>query len=233
MNVLITAGGTTERIDKVRGISNFSTGKLGAKIAEAFASNLGVGTVYYVHSQDAQMPKFKEKIRTEEFSDVASLQRSTTELLRKHDIDAVIHCAAVSDYTVSKVLDPNGKRLPRNAKIGSNMAELTVMLKPTPKVISQFHQISPKTKIIGFKLLSDVSNKELLAAASQLLVDNQCEYVLANRLEDIDKKNHTAQLVGKDGVIAAYNTKDDIARGLVEALGLETIRHKHTIRHNF
>ncbi|HBC90535.1 MAG TPA: phosphopantothenate--cysteine ligase, partial [Lactococcus sp.] len=36
MKILITAGGTTEPIDTVRGITNFATGSLGKFTAEEF-----------------------------------------------------------------------------------------------------------------------------------------------------------------------------------------------------
>ena len=36
MKILITSGGTTEKIDAVRGITNHSTGYLGKEIAELF-----------------------------------------------------------------------------------------------------------------------------------------------------------------------------------------------------
>ena len=43
--ILVTAGGTTEPIDAVRSITNESSGRLGAKIADAFAQ-LGFEVVY-------------------------------------------------------------------------------------------------------------------------------------------------------------------------------------------
>lgn len=39
MRVLITAGGTSEKIDNVRSITNHSTGRLGCLIAEKFSTD--------------------------------------------------------------------------------------------------------------------------------------------------------------------------------------------------
>ena len=42
MKIIITAGGTSERIDDVRTITNSSTGRLGYAIGRAFAENTGI-----------------------------------------------------------------------------------------------------------------------------------------------------------------------------------------------
>ncbi|NLX24567.1 MAG: phosphopantothenate--cysteine ligase, partial [Lentisphaerae bacterium] len=58
MNVLITAGGTAEKIDDVRKISNIATGRLGSLIADAFLKMEDV-TVTYVCSEEAYVPQNK------------------------------------------------------------------------------------------------------------------------------------------------------------------------------
>lgn len=56
MKILITSGGTSEQIDKVRTITNMSTGKLGAKIANTILKNTFDVEVYFLSSNRCEMP---------------------------------------------------------------------------------------------------------------------------------------------------------------------------------
>lgn len=219
MNLLITAGGTTEPIDSVRGITNFSTGQLGAKLADEFALKPKVKKIFYVCAKQSVQPVFSDKINVFYFTDVASIEQITCSLLQKKQIDVIIHSAAISDYVVSEISGPDGVKLNPKRKISSNFPNLTIKLKPAPKVISKFKTISPHSVLIGFKLLSGVSLEELFIAADKTLNDNGCLFVLANRLEDISAENHRAYLRDKNGAIAQYSTKTEIAKGLAENLG--------------
>jgi phosphopantothenate---cysteine ligase (CTP) len=104
MNIIITAGGTTERIDPVRKISNMATGKLGSLIAEEFARQGGksIEKIYYLCPEGALLPKSGcVEIIPAEGSE--SVQNSLSSLLTDRKIDAVVHSMAVSDYTVDRV----------------------------------------------------------------------------------------------------------------------------------
>ena len=65
LNILITAGGTSEKIDDVRRITNTGTGALGAKVAEAFAETpveSGEGRyIVYICSERAVRPRVAEQ----------------------------------------------------------------------------------------------------------------------------------------------------------------------------
>ncbi|MCB0393923.1 MAG: bifunctional phosphopantothenoylcysteine decarboxylase/phosphopantothenate--cysteine ligase CoaBC, partial [Bdellovibrionales bacterium] len=96
MRVLITAGGTSEPIDGVRYITNFSTGKTGASIADEFS--VSQHDVVYLHARSAELPKSFNVIRKSFFTyqDLKSLLEKE---LKNHSYDLVIHAAAVSDYS--------------------------------------------------------------------------------------------------------------------------------------
>jgi len=221
MIVIITSGGTTEQIDVVRGITNFSSGRLGAKIADELVMCDVVSKVYYVCAQKTVRPSSSSrKIEIVSYTDVYSIQNVTYNLLRKQNIDVLIHASAISDYYVTEIRDSNGLLLDRNGKIRSGILGLTVKLEPTHKIISKFKQISPETTLIGFKLMSDVSNEQLFDAADKVLKENNCTFVLANRLEDINGENHIAYLRSNKGTIEQYKTKAEIAKGIVNILGL-------------
>ena len=102
MKILITAGGTTEPIDSVRSITNTSTGKLGSLIAEKFDAIPEVTGIYYVCGRKAIIPKVTRAEITY-VDTVASLETAIKSILKKYDIDIIIHSMAVSDYRVNKV----------------------------------------------------------------------------------------------------------------------------------
>lgn len=104
MNIIITAGGTTERIDPVRKISNMATGKLGSLIAEEFARQGGkqIEKIFYLCQEGAVLPSCScVEVIPAEGSE--SVQNTLSSLLTDRKIDAVIHSMAVSDYTVDRV----------------------------------------------------------------------------------------------------------------------------------
>ncbi|MBN2571903.1 MAG: bifunctional phosphopantothenoylcysteine decarboxylase/phosphopantothenate--cysteine ligase CoaBC, partial [Ignavibacteriales bacterium] len=97
--VLITAGGTIENIDKVRYITNLSTGRTASKIAEHFI-NMNYN-VTYLHSVNSLLPlgEFK-KIQFTDFNDLST---KLLDLISKKEYDFVIHPAAVSDFSVKSI----------------------------------------------------------------------------------------------------------------------------------
>jgi Phosphopantothenoylcysteine synthetase/decarboxylase len=102
MKVLITSGGTTERIDAVRSITNTSTGSLGSLIADCFATYGNIERITYICSKSAVKPK-SEKINRVVVDTVASLENAVKRLLSETDVDIIIHSMAVSDYRVKAV----------------------------------------------------------------------------------------------------------------------------------
>ena len=71
MKILITSGGTTEKIDAVRGITNHSTGYLGKEIAELFLAKGHQVTL--VTTKTAVKPEPKENLKITEITNVESL----------------------------------------------------------------------------------------------------------------------------------------------------------------
>src|SRR5665648_937108 len=104
MKVIITAGGTTEKIDDVRSITNLSTGRLGNAIARSVLRNFGekLEKLYYIHGTRA-MPPSGAKVVSISIGGVSDLENVLKKILEKEKIDAVIHSMAVSDYTVKEL----------------------------------------------------------------------------------------------------------------------------------
>ena len=60
MNILITAGGTTETIDGVRSITNTGTGRLGSLIADEFEKSPIINNIYYICAENSFKPAAKK-----------------------------------------------------------------------------------------------------------------------------------------------------------------------------
>ena len=102
MNILITAGGTTEKIDDVRKITNSATGRLGATIADCFADFDAVNKIYYICSEKAKRPNNKIT-ETLVADNTMALENVVHYLCATEQIDVVVHSMAVSDYRVNTV----------------------------------------------------------------------------------------------------------------------------------
>ena len=211
MKILITSGGTTEKIDQVRGITNHSSGCLGKKIAEKF---LAVNhQVTLVTTASAIKPEKHANLSIIEITDVSNLIETLEPLVKSHHV--LIHSMAVSDYTpiymtdlteveetsdLSQLLTKTNKE----RKISSQADYQVLFLKKTPKVISLVKQWNPSIQLIA------VSKEELFQVARSSLKKNQADYILANDLTMISADKHLAYLLDDTNAYMA-ETKAEIA----------------------
>ena len=220
MKIVITAGGTSERIDDVRTITNSSTGSLGFAIGNAFIAEEKVEKIYYLHGKRAVWPEH-EKIEPIEIGGVMDLKENITRVLTEDKIDAVIHAMAVSDYMVHQVTtldklmgteDPAHAQDLTGNKISSDIDDLIIHMKRSPKVISCIKEVSPESILVGFKLLSGVPHEELIDVGYRLLQKNNCDFVMANDLREIGNGFHKGYLIHRDKTYDSMNTNEEIAK---------------------
>lgn len=248
MKIIITAGGTIEKIDSVRSITNISTGKLGSLIANAFSALSEVEEIYYLCNKTAVLPQ-SEKTKILYISSVATLETTIKSILNQTDIDIIVHSMAVSDYHVKSVtsafniadlmvsqherlknineknaetivtslLKESESVLGSNGKISSNIDNMLLVMERIPKVISMFQKISPQSILVGFKLLDNVPHNTLIDTAFNILQENNCSFVLANDLCEIDKQHHIGYLIDSDKKYRRFITKEEIANAIVTA----------------
>ena len=100
--IIITAGGTSERIDNVRKITNSSSGKLGMTIANHLLEENNELMIYYVCSKNSLRPN-DERVKIIEIDGTIDLKNSIESLLINEHIDYFIHSMAVSDYMTDYV----------------------------------------------------------------------------------------------------------------------------------
>ena len=237
INVCITSGGTSEAIDSVRKITNTSTGKLGSTIADAF---IDAGfKVHFIYSKGSITPQ--KQCEMYEVESVASVKNQLDILFKQTNIDVMIHAMAISDYELDSISSidfmtknimklfsnsiPNEQTIKEtlsipqfisHGKISSNQSNLVITMKQTSKIIQELKLKQENLYLIGFKLLSQTTLESLIEAAQKQIEKAGSDLVIANRLEDINAKQHIAHFITKDGVIQTSQTKNDIALQLVK-----------------
>ncbi|MDR2834137.1 MAG: phosphopantothenate--cysteine ligase [Streptococcaceae bacterium] len=238
MRILITAGGTTEPIDQVRGITNHSSGRLGSLLALNFFND-GHEVDYITTKGAIQLPQ-KHNLHTYTIQTTQDLEETLTQLMTQNKYDAVIHSMAVSDYRTKQVfkhddfidqlarsIESRGdaplrmilseaiqeaKGISSEAKISSDVDSMMITLEKTPKVIQKIKQLQPDTILVGFKLLVDVGFEELLEVGHANLKKNNADFVLANDLSNINGDKHVGLFIYPDGSYKMAATKQAIAR---------------------
>ncbi len=205
MNILVTAGNTLVPIDQVRCITNVFTGKTGASIARCAWERGHRVTLLTSHPEAVDNPPPSErwaKLRYRTFGDLLNLM---TERVRNGGFDAVIHCAAVSDYLAGGVYAPaQGTRfraedgrweskgaagpvlIDRSAgKVKSDEPELWLRLVRAPKLIDCVRsEWGFRGLLVKFKLEVGVGVEQLLAIAERSRQQSAADLMVANTLED-------------------------------------------------
>lgn len=222
MKVVITAGGTSEKIDNVRKITNSSTGKLGLCIANEFLKTVEDVEITYICSKETFCPN-DDRVKIKRIIGVDDLEREVRNVLENNDIDVFIHSMAVSDYKVDYVstlekLKNNEEVTMTDNKISSSLSDLVIVLKPTKKIISIIKDISPNTYLVGFKLLDNVTKDKLIEVATNLMIKNKCNLVVANDLENIRNGRHIGYFIDEENNVIVAEGKDDIAKKLVRRI---------------
>lgn len=181
--VLITSGGTKERIDNIRFISNVSTGKTGAAIADFFHDNNH--EITFIHSKDSVLPKANcKKFAYTSFNELNDMLQK---LLSSESFDLVVHLAAVSDfYPVFLETDNATHELPLHKKLDSQTESMTIVLKKHFKIVNliKSYSINKELFLIAFKLTSGVQDTERMAAINRLFTDSSVDLVVSNDFSD-------------------------------------------------
>lgn len=240
MKIIITAGGTSEYIDKVRKITNSSSGKLGSIIANNILISNLFTDIYYIHTPNSFLPNTTISSTTQihniEIINTNDLKIAVETLLKTEKIDWFIHSMAVSDYyvdfvTTASLLEEDLKdnnitniikdpinKLDNSDKLSSNEDNLVLVLKQTPKIISLIKKLSPNTHLVGFKLLENITEDYLISIATKLMEKNNCDYVVANDLKNIKQGQHKAILIDNYQNKTYLNTKEEIAQELIKVI---------------
>ena len=161
--VIVSAGGTRERIDPVRYISNDSSGKMGYAMAQA-ADWLGA-TVTLVSTTQSLLPP--EGVQVHEVASAHELAQAMTS--HYDQMDYVVMAAAVSDYRVKHPHDQKIKKV-------AGQTDWQLDLVENPDILAQLGQTKRQQVLIGFA----AETQNLLEHARAKLSKKGADWLIAN-----------------------------------------------------
>ncbi len=165
--IVITAGPTYEKIDPVRFIGNYSSGKMGYALAEACASR---GAEVVLVSGPVTLQAVHPNIQRIDVESAAEMHRATADAFK--DADAGILCAAVADFTPEQVADQKIKR---------EKDDLVLRLKPTCDIAASLgKEKRPDQLLVGFAL----ETCDEVSHAQDKLARKNFDFIVLNSLND-------------------------------------------------
>jgi phosphopantothenoylcysteine decarboxylase/phosphopantothenate--cysteine ligase len=208
---VVTAGPTRGWIDRVRFVTNPSSGKMGIAVARELASRgASVTLVLGPTSQDTQ--GFKEVINVDTAEEMLNAVMTT---LSSQKTNGLISAAAVSDYVPTKK---------EETKLTSGKSELVVNFVPTKKIIEEARKKFKNLFIVGFKVESGLSDKELEKRARTKIDAGICDLVVANdearKGVAFNVDTNEVLIVGPKGFVqqVPLASKREVARHIVDAI---------------
>ncbi len=204
--------------------------------------------IHYIHTENAIIKELagnsKKKVSFITVTDAESVFQAVDKLTKEVELDYFIHSMAISDFTFSysvstirlaqeiealqsadgftdecvrSILENPLSKHSTGEKISSD-DDILIGLKRTKKVIPLIKKNNSNTFLVGFKLLANVDEAELLRVANELAEKNGCDLVIANEVSAIGETNHQAILVKEKKIIARAVGKFEIAKLIIDSM---------------
>ncbi len=205
VRVLVTAGGTREKIDAVRIISNRSSGKQGHAIAEDAAAR--GASVTLVTTTDRPVPRGIERVAV---ASAADMQAAV--LAHRDASDVIVMAAAVADFRPAA---------PAVGKIKKDAGVPQIVLEPTEDILRGLGEAKrPGQILVGFAAETD----DVTSNALGKLRRKNLDLIVANDVGapgvGFDHDTNAVTLVGADGPVLniPLSSKHDVARAILDAV---------------
>ena len=204
--VMITAGPTYEKIDPVRFIGNYSSGKMGYALAEACAER---GAEVTLVSGPVNREVIHPNIKRINVESAAEMYQAAVK--NYEDADAGILCAAVADFTPEVTAEQKIKR---------EKDDLILRLKPTQDIAAALgKQKRPEQQLVGFAL---ETNDEVSHAQDKLKRKN-FDFIVLNSLNDKGAgfrcDTNKIAIIDRDGITAyPLKPKTEVATDIIDKL---------------
>ena len=204
--IVITAGPTYEKIDPVRFIGNYSSGKMGYALAEACASR---GASVTLVSGPVSLTANHPNIRLVRVESAEQMYHAATEAYQQ--ADAGILCAAVADFTPAS---------PADVKIKREKDDLQLLLKPTRDIAAALGKQKREGQLlVGFAL---ETNDEMAHAQDKLQRKN-LDFIVLNSLNDkgagFQHDTNKITIIDRTGATPyPLKTKKEVAEDIIDKL---------------
>lgn len=214
--ITITAGGSREKIDKVRFISNASSGKMGYYLArEALERGAKVNLISSVVSKEVEhilQQYINNKNSGLNLVQTISANDMFEEVKKYMPCSNVFICsAAVADYTPEVVYD---------RKLKKQEQELTIKLKPTQDILKYLGENKQNNQIlIGFALETDNEKEN----AKKKLIEKHLDFIVLNSLNDqgagFNYDTNKISIIDKENTVSfPLKTKKEVAKDIIDKL---------------
>ena len=215
VRVLVTTGGTREKIDPARFVGNFSSGKQGVAFARA-ALEMGASVRVIAANVDDSLMLGLEHVKV---VSAIELEKSVNESLGTFDL--LVMAAAVADFSPSLVANEKIKR----TVDGEN---IVISLKANPDIVaavaSNLRGSGSDAVIVAF---AAESGKDLEALAKTKLQSKKCDFVVANSIssgEVFNSDQNSVVLVSQETSASFTGSKIEVARAVLEIVSSKVVR---------
>ena len=205
--VVVTAGPTYEKIDPVRFIGNYSSGKMGLAIAEEFA---GRGAEVVLVCGPVNLKTSHPAIHRVDVESAAQMYEVTSKEFVNSDV--AVLSAAVADFTPKEKADHKIKR---------GKDDLLLELLPTKDIAAELGRIKTASQLlVGFAL---ETNDEEVNALSKMQRKN-LDMIVLNSLNDkgagfsVDTNKVTILDKAGDKTVYELKTKVEVAKDIVDQI---------------
>ena len=205
--VVVTAGPTYEKIDPVRFIGNYSSGKMGLAIAEELA---GRGAEVVLVCGPVNLKTCHSAIRRVDVESAAQMYEVTSKEFVNSDV--AVLSAAVADFTPKEKADHKIKR---------GKDDLLLELLPTKDIAAELGRIKTASQLlVGFAL---ETNDEEVNALSKMQRKN-LDMIVLNSLNDkgagfsVDTNKVTILDKAGDKTVYELKTKVEVAKDIVDQI---------------
>ena len=204
--ILLTAGPTYERIDPVRFIGNYSSGKMGVALAEECAKR---GAIVEMICGPMKVQPKHANIHTTPVESAQQMYDAATRLYPS--CQAGILCAAVADFTPKQTASQKLKR---------EGNELELHLKPTKDIAKALGQMKRDDQcLVGFALETNNENEH----AHEKLKTKNLDFIVLNSLRDAGAgfshdTNKVTIITPRSEMQYELKTKQEVACDIVDVL---------------
>ena len=206
--IMITAGPTYEKIDPVRFIGNYSSGKMGIALAEECARR-GADVTLILGPVQAQISNLRSQISIQKVESCLQMRDAAVEAFPNSD--AAILCAAVADFRPAEVAEQKIKR------VGD---DLDIHLVPNPDIAAQLGQMKREGQVlVGFALETNDEQQN----AEKKLAKKNLDFIVLNSLRNEgtcfrSDENQIAVISSSGRVDYEKKSKKQVAADIIDEL---------------
>ncbi len=204
--ILITAGPTYEKIDPVRFIGNYSSGKMGYALAEECAQR---GAEVVLISGPVALSVKNPAIRV--VSVESASQMYSAAVAEFTDCHSAILCAAVADFT---------PQISASSKIKREKGDMVLHLAPTKDIAAELGKLKRKEQhLVGFALETDNERSN----AIHKLESKNLDFIVLNSLKDkgagFAVDTNKISIISKTSVLEyPLKPKSEVAHDIIDEL---------------